>query len=38
MLRCVCSEITDAIDGHTNMSISAHYGRDKDGMGYALPV
>jgi integrase len=30
--------LTDAIHGHTNKSISAHYGRDKDGMGYALPV
>lgn len=30
--------LTDAIPGHTNKSISAHYGRDKDGMGYALPV
>jgi len=30
--------LADAIHGHTNKSISAHYGRDKDGMGYALPV
>jgi integrase len=30
--------LADAIHGHANKSVSAHYGRDKDGMGYALPV
>jgi integrase len=30
--------LVDAIHGHKNKSVSAHYGRDKDGMGYALPV
>lgn len=34
----VDGNLTDAIQGHSNRSVSAHYGRDKDGMGYALPV